>query len=151
LAHPSIAPYGVFHSAEGTPILISIQSEREWRRLCRDVLKRTNLPDDPRFATNVARVAHRGETDAIVGACFARLPLDRLVEHLERADMSFARVNEVTDLSTHPHLRRITVETPLGTVSLPAPGPIFTGLERRYLGVPALDQNAGDLFSDEPD
>src|ERR1700750_2158829 len=30
LAHTSIAPYGVFSSRDGVPILISIQSDREW-------------------------------------------------------------------------------------------------------------------------
>src|SRR6185437_9965680 len=33
LAHPSIAPYGVFRSKDGRDILISIQSEREWKKL----------------------------------------------------------------------------------------------------------------------
>ena len=38
LAHPSIAPYGVFSSKDGKGILISIQSEREWKKLCAEVL-----------------------------------------------------------------------------------------------------------------
>ena len=33
LAHPSIAPYGVFTTRDGADILISIQSDREWRVL----------------------------------------------------------------------------------------------------------------------
>src|SRR3954463_14639373 len=49
LAHPSIAPYGVFRSQDGKDILISIQSEREWKKLCADVLERPDLPDDTRF------------------------------------------------------------------------------------------------------
>src|SRR3974377_2344088 len=38
LAHPSIAPYGVFRTRDGADVLISIQSDREWRVLARDVL-----------------------------------------------------------------------------------------------------------------
>ena len=49
LAHPSIAPYGVFYSKDGKGILISIQSEREWKILCAKVLGQPNLPDDSRF------------------------------------------------------------------------------------------------------
>src|SRR5262245_37044218 len=30
LTHPTVAPYGVFPSADGVPILISIQNDREW-------------------------------------------------------------------------------------------------------------------------
>jgi formyl-CoA transferase len=33
LAHPTIAPYGVFKTRDGADILISIQNDREWRML----------------------------------------------------------------------------------------------------------------------
>src|ERR1700758_1253183 len=56
LAHPSIAPYGVFKTRDGVDVLISIQSDREWRVLAADVLGDASLADDPRFATNVERV-----------------------------------------------------------------------------------------------
>jgi itaconate CoA-transferase len=64
LAHPSIAPYGVFSTRDGREILISIQSEREWISLCGKVLDKPGLPTDPRFASNVVRVANRHETDS---------------------------------------------------------------------------------------
>ncbi len=38
LAHPSIAPYGVFKTKDGIDILISIQNDREWRLLAEKVL-----------------------------------------------------------------------------------------------------------------
>src|SRR5260221_4787158 len=63
LAHPSIAPYGVFNSKDGKGILISIQSEREWKKLCSDVLDQPDLPDDPRFANIAARVRNRALTE----------------------------------------------------------------------------------------
>src|SRR5277367_2678901 len=50
LAHPSIAPYGVFRSKDGKDILISIQSEREWKTLCAKVLSQPDLPNDPRLS-----------------------------------------------------------------------------------------------------
>ena len=59
LAHPSIAPYGVFRSKDGKDILISIQSEREWKKLCAEVLGQPDLPNDPRFANMVERVRNR--------------------------------------------------------------------------------------------
>jgi itaconate CoA-transferase len=55
LAHPSIAPYGAFRSRDGKDILISIQSEREWKKLCAEVLNMPDLPNDPRFAHGGAR------------------------------------------------------------------------------------------------
>jgi itaconate CoA-transferase len=57
---------------------------------------------------------------------------------LLRADVAFASVNDMAALAAHPHLRRITVETPAGPVRLPAPAPIVLGAERDYGPVPAL-------------
>src|SRR4030095_1989625 len=51
LAHPSIAPYGVFNSKDGKGILISIQSEREWKKLWPDGSGRPTRRNDTPFAT----------------------------------------------------------------------------------------------------
>src|SRR3954467_5929159 len=46
LAHPSIAPYGVFNSKDDVPILISIQNDREWRILTAEVMQDAALAAD---------------------------------------------------------------------------------------------------------
>ena len=141
LAHPSIAPYGVFATQDGKEILISIQSEREWKKLCAVFLKMPALPQDPRFESNVARVAHRSETDGLIGAAFAALDAAEAIRLLTEADVAFATVNDMAALSAHPHLRRITVETPQGPVALPAPAAIFKDAPRHYGPVPAIGQH----------
>jgi formyl-CoA transferase len=140
LAHPSIAPYGVFRSNDGKDILISIQSEREWKKLCADVLGQPDLPGDPRFATMVERVRNRQLTDQIVGDCFAAKPRDQLLQLLSDADIAFAEVNGMADLAVHPHLRRIEVQTPSGPVSYPAPAAIVVGEPRTYGPVPEIGE-----------
>ncbi len=102
------------------------------------MLGRPELPSDSRFATNVARVANRAETDGIVAAAFAGLNDDDLRDRLAKADIAFAAVNDMAGLAAHPHLRRIAVETPVGTVELPAPAPIVVGAPRSYGRVPAI-------------
>lgn len=138
LAHPSISPYGVFTAKDGTPILISIQSDREWRVLCSDFIGRPELGTDPRFATNVARVANRTETDGAVAEAFARHDATAAIDHLTRAGIALATVNDMAGLSSHPHLRRITVNSPNGEVSFPAPAAIFKDAPRSYGQIPAL-------------
>lgn len=142
MAHPSIAPYGVFTASDREPILISVQSDREWARLCQDFLRRPDLANDPRFATNVARVANRSDTDALVAEGFARLDSRAAIEALLAADIALAKVSDMETLSRHPHLRRITVDTPNGPVSLPAPAPVFVNEERSYGPVPQLNDAA---------
>src|SRR6516165_1967671 len=124
LAHPSIAPYGVFRSRDGRDILISIQSEREWKKLCAEVMDQPELSLDPRFANVVERVKNRALTDKTVGDRFATMTRDALLQRLAEADIAFAEVNTMADLATHPHLRRIEVGTPEGPVNYPAPAPI---------------------------
>ncbi|MFC0340736.1 CaiB/BaiF CoA transferase family protein [Paracoccus niistensis] len=139
LAHPSIAPYGVFRCRDGAEVLISVQSDREWRKLAEIFLGQPGLGRDPRFATNTARVANRAETDAAVAAAFAARSLPEATAAIEAADIAFATVNDMDGLSRHPHLRRITVDTPNGPVSYPAPAPVFAGETRDYGPVPGLE------------
>jgi itaconate CoA-transferase len=138
MAHPSIAPYGVFQPRTGAPILIAVQSDREWRLLCRAFLRNTELQTDPDFATNIARVRNRAQTDAIVLAAFSSVGYDDVVETLNRSEIAFASVSDMEMLSHHPHLRRIAVETPNGPVTMPAPPTIWNGEDRTFGPVPAL-------------
>ena len=142
LAHTSIAPYGVFKTADGADILISIQSDREWRVLAAQVLGDSALAADPAFATNVARVKRRADTDARVQAVFGATDVAPLTQTLAAADIAFARVNDTADLAAHPQLRRIEVETPSGTVSYPAPAARRDGAPRSYGAVPALGEHS---------
>ena len=140
LAHPSISPYGVFKSRDGVDILISIQNDREWRVLAADVMGDTALAAEAKFAKLVDRVKHRAETDGKVAASFATMDVATLSKKLEAADIAFARVNDVAGLIAHPHLRRISVETPSGPVSYPAPAPIHDAA-RSYGAVPKLGEH----------
>jgi len=140
LAHPSIAPYGVFKTRDGADILISIQNDREWRILAKDVMGDAALSEDPKFAKLTDRVTHRAETDGKVARAFGNMSADALSKKLEAADIAFARVNDVAGFIQHPHLRRISVETPSGPVSYPAPAPI-RDTPRRYGRIPALGEH----------
>jgi itaconate CoA-transferase len=145
LAHPSIAPYGVFRTADGVDVLISIQNDREWRVLAEKVLGDKALVADPAFATNVDRVNRRGETDARVAAVFAAADAAPLMERLAAADIAFARVTDMAALGRHPHLRRITVGLPSGSVSYPAPAVQQMGESRGYGPVPALGEHTAKV------
>ena len=142
LGHTSIAPYSVFRSKDNHEILISIQSDREWRLFAQTLLGDAALGVDPKFATNVARVRHRAETDGLVSSAFGKLTHDELVAALTKADIAFAEVNDMAALSRHPHLRRIEVDTEAGPARIPAPGAVVTDQGRRYGPVPSLGQHS---------
>jgi formyl-CoA transferase len=145
LTHASIAPYGAFPTRDGANILIGVQNDREWRVLAEKVLGDPALAADPAFATNRARVERRAETDHKVAAVSRTLDAAVLTQKLAAADIAFACVNDVAELARHPHLRRITVETPSGPVSYPAPAERSAAASRHYGKVPALGEHTAKV------
>jgi itaconate CoA-transferase len=141
LAHPTISPYGAFKTKDGVDVLISIQNDREWRVLAEHVMGDKALAEDPNFATNVERMKQRPETDGRVAAAFARMDVAPLVEKLARYDIAFGVINDCAALAVHPHMRRVSVGSPTGPVSMPAPSAVHDGAPRRYGPVPALGEH----------
>lgn len=145
LAHPSICPYGAFPLADGALVLIAIQNEREWAEFCARFLEEPDLPKRPGFKTNVDRVANRAEVDLHIAAAFARLTRADASARLRAANTAFGFVNDVPAFSHHPALRRVTVDTPNGPVSLAAP-PVLTEDGPRALGpVPAVGEHSAAI------
>ena len=138
LAHTSISPYGVFKSKDGADILISIQSDREWRVLAEKVLGDKALAADPDFATNIERVKRRAETDGRVAAAFGALDVEALSRRSLPRPISPSAASTV-----RRNWRGIricaasTVGSPGGPLSYPAPAAQWAGEPRRYGPVPA--------------
>jgi itaconate CoA-transferase len=101
-----------------------------------------DLPGDPRFGSMVERVRNRKLTDDTVAAAFVKLTRDELMKRLAEADIAFAEVNTMEGLSTHPHLRRIEVDSPNGVVSYPAPAAIIVGEKRTYGAMPSIGSHS---------
>jgi itaconate CoA-transferase len=138
LSHPSVAPYGVFTSRDGVPILISIQNDREWLVFAAKVLGDASLGTDAKFATNMARVANREAVDAKVAACFATRDIEPLMRLLDTADTAFGRVNDVAAVLKHPHYRTVNVRAGASTATMPAPAAQRAGETPVFAAVPAL-------------
>ena len=145
LDHPTVAPYGAYMAADGRQLLISIQNEREWRALCRDVLERPELADDPRFSGPVARLENRPALEEIVRACFARRPRAELMDRLRAAKVACGALNEVADFAAHPQLRTITYDAPGGAATVVAPPTIRVGEEPEYRPAPRLGEHSETL------
>ena len=148
LAHPSIAPYGVFKPRDGAGVLISIQNDREWRVLAEKVMGDKALAADPAFATNVERMKRRADTDGRVAASFGAMDVQTLTARLEAAEIAFGRVNGPEDLARHPHLRRVSVGSPGGSISMPAPPAQRSGEVRAYGPIPALGEHTEKIKSE---
>jgi crotonobetainyl-CoA:carnitine CoA-transferase CaiB-like acyl-CoA transferase len=145
LTHPFIAPYGVYPSSDGVPVLISIQNDREFERLCHNVIDRPGLEKDPKYATGIARNERRDDTNKIVHEAFAKIAFAELAARLDAAQIAWARVSDIASLSKHPQLRRTTIGSPKGELSMPALAAAWAGEPERLGYVPELGQHTAQL------
>ena len=66
------SPLRRLRDQDGATLVISVQNDREWASLATEVLERPDLVDDPKYATNPARMERRAEVDGLVQAFFSR-------------------------------------------------------------------------------
>lgn len=145
LAHPTIAPYGVYACGDGREILISIQNDREWHQFCAEVLQDVDCAVDSRFTTNSYRVTHRDALDEVISTVFARADRGTIAARLDAASIANACVSTMEDLVNHPQNRFVAFDTPAGQVRMLAPGADVDGMVPVPGSVPALDEHGARL------
>ncbi len=91
--HPSIAPYGAVRCG-GELLAIAVGTERQWAALA-GVLDAPELAGDPRFATNAARVEHRGELIAEIERHLTGDDVPGWIERMRAAGIPAGKVNDV--------------------------------------------------------
>jgi crotonobetainyl-CoA:carnitine CoA-transferase CaiB-like acyl-CoA transferase len=110
-AHPNIAPYEAFRARDRW-FMLAAGSERLWRALC-DRIGRPDLKEDPRFATNGARVSNRPALVEVLGEIFAARDVDEWLADLREADIPCGPINTIPDVFDHPQAeaRGLSLET----------------------------------------
>ena len=102
-AHPNIAPYQVFATADGH-LMLAVGNDAQFRRFC-DVAGCPALAADARFRDNAARVAQR---EALVSAVAPRLRLRSTREWMDAlaaVDVPCGPVNDLAQVFDHPQTR----------------------------------------------
>ncbi|RBO53650.1 CoA transferase [Rhodovulum sp. BSW8] len=101
--HPNLAPYQVFDCADGHAI-VAVGNDAQFGRLC-DLLNLPELAEDPRFATNADRVAHREAlTAALTEATRARTKAD-LLAACEARGVPAGPINRMDEVFADPQIR----------------------------------------------
>jgi len=97
-AHPSIAPYELYETADGD-LVLAVGTDRQFATLC-DVLGAPELATDPRYGTNQDRVRHRGALRADLERQLARQPAAEWARELNAARVPAGVVNDVAGAFT---------------------------------------------------
>jgi formyl-CoA transferase len=151
LSHAAIAPYDAYPTTDGQ-ILIGVQNDRGWQQLVTAVFDRPDLVDHPRLRTNVLRVEHREECDAVVATESQKWSTAELDARLAEAGVPAAQINDLQGLIDHPQLsardRWREVDTPAGTVRAILPPMTFSDVEMAMGAVPDLGEHSVALLTE---
>jgi crotonobetainyl-CoA:carnitine CoA-transferase CaiB-like acyl-CoA transferase len=145
LAHPTICPYGAFDTADGVRVVISIQNEREWQSFCTHFLQDPALSAVPGFESNIARVANRANVDALIASVFSTLDRPSAAARLHAANTAYGFVNDIAAFSQHPALRRISIDTASGPMSIAAPPTQSTTGTKTFGAVPTVGADSAAI------
>ncbi|WP_407363431.1 CaiB/BaiF CoA transferase family protein [Pseudomonas luteola] len=95
-AHPNIVPYQAFPTADGDMIL-TIGNDAQFRRFC-EVADRLDWVNDPRFATNQARVVHRMELVPLIRQVTVFRRTEEWIALLEAVGVPCGPINSVAQV-----------------------------------------------------
>lgn len=151
-AHAAIYPYGPFSTGDGGSVMLGLQNEREWAKLCSEVLENPELASDQRFNANTLRVENQEELKEIIYTVLSKLTAPELLERLDRAGIANARLREMSDVWDHPQLaargRWTEVDTPEGRVPALIPPGVDASRSTRMGAVPSLGEHNAKIFAE---
>jgi crotonobetainyl-CoA:carnitine CoA-transferase CaiB-like acyl-CoA transferase len=81
--HPSIMPYGTYETRDGH-VILAVGNDSQFRRFMA-FLALEGLAEDPRFATNPARLENRGALNDILIPAVRRYSTDEVITAMEAA------------------------------------------------------------------
>jgi len=151
-SHEALCPYQVFDAADGA-VMIGVANDSLWRKFCK-VAGLEDIVEDPKFATNAARVDHRPETLAHVKAAVAAKPMQFWDDELAKLRVPCSPINDLAAVLAHPHTQHSDVVMSYGTADLGEMKAIaqpirFSGRKRNVaLPPPLLGEHTGAILGD---
>ncbi|MBL8096548.1 MAG: CoA transferase [Anaerolineales bacterium] len=152
-AHPGIAPYQVFKTAD-RDVIIAVGSDKLWAQFCEVVPLGPEVRDDPRFATNPARLAHRAELATLIETRLATQTADDLLARLREAEIPCGPINSPADVLAHEqYLARgnvVSMQHPsAGEIrSLASPVRLSESVSEYRLPPPRVGEHTGEVLRD---
>ncbi|CAJ0733589.1 CoA transferase [Cupriavidus gilardii] len=140
-AHPNIVPYQVFKVADGW-VIVACGNDSQFRKLTQ-VAGQPELADDPRFATNPARVRHRDQLVPLLEVLMQQRPRDEWIRLLEAVGVPCGPINDMADVFRDPQVlaRDMRQELPhptAGQVSVPGSALKLSATPVTYRSAPPL-------------
>lgn len=150
-AHPSIAPFQSFATADGW-LIIAIGNDRAWAKFC-TVIGRDDLSQHPKFRTNPLRAKNRKTLARIITAEMKRKTSASWFQILDRAGIPYSPINNVKQICEDPCIRHrkmlVEVDQPqMGKIQIAgSPLRLSATPGAVYAPAPLLDEHTGEIMS----
>jgi crotonobetainyl-CoA:carnitine CoA-transferase CaiB-like acyl-CoA transferase len=144
-AHPNVAPYDLWPTADGD-IFLAVGNDRQFQTLLK-VLGLGALSGDARFATNAARMEHRDALRALLLEALSKVGARETSERLLRAGVPAGVLQSVDEALASPHAqaRNMVVETD-GVKSVGTPIKFSRTPARMRRGPPRFHQDTDPVL-----
>jgi len=145
--HASIVPMDVYETADG-PLMVLCGNDAMFRRVAA-VIGHPEAADDPRFATNPARVKNQEAVHAMIGDSLVREPRSVWIERFEEASVPVAPIRAFPEVFAAPEVRDrgMVMEIPhptAGTIRMP-------GTPLKFSDTPVVEPEAPPLLGQHTD
>ena len=102
-AYKALLPYQTFRT-QSRDIALAVGSQKLWKIFC-PLIGRPDLADDPRFATNAARVRHRGKLIDVIQQVLLTKTYEEWEAIFLEAGVPVGAINDVAQLLEHPQVK----------------------------------------------
>ena len=139
LSHPSIVPYGCFKTKDNVNILFSIQNEREWGLLEKNILK---LPENIKniFNSPSLRLKNKNKLNNIIKNNFRKKTAKSISKIFKKNSIAFGFLNDMKEFSKHSELKTSCLKTDDGEIKFIPP--VAIKKQTRYKKVPKLGEHS---------
>ncbi|QDQ99507.1 CaiB/BaiF CoA transferase family protein [Tomitella fengzijianii] len=151
--NPALVPASDFDTADGRRIAVHAGTDPLFRRLAH-VLGRSELADDPRYATRAARAENPEQLYKIIEGWASERSADEAVSELTDAGIPASPLMSIADIAADRHYRErgtfVEVDDPdFGTVSMVAPLPHLSATPGKIASLGcALGANTDEVYRD---
>jgi crotonobetainyl-CoA:carnitine CoA-transferase CaiB-like acyl-CoA transferase len=150
--HSFIVPYGPYRTGDGLLVNLAVQNDGQWRRMCTVALGRSELADDPRFASNPLRLQNRAQLEALIEDIWSSQTRVAVEALLTEADVPFGSVRDMPEVLTHPQLaareRWFDIASPVGPLLALHHPMNLADLPRPAAAVPGLGQHTVQVLEE---
>lgn len=97
--------YNQYNTKDGKRLVLTTLTEKQWKRLCNEVLKKPELLKDKRFDNMIKRFSYVDELDDIVKTWSESLTIDDAIEKLEAVRIPCGKVLTLNEVYQHSNLK----------------------------------------------